>query len=317
MQYLDFYKKAIRIRMIEEAIAEKYPLGEMRCPVHLSIGQESNAVAIADCLTADDYMVSTHRSHAHYLAKGGSLDGLLGELYGKKTGCSGGNGGSMHLVDTSCGFLGSTSIVGGTIPIGVGAAFAAKLKNENRLTVVCIGDAAIEEGVFHESANFAALHKLPVIFFMENNNYSCFTPLRNRQPEREHSGGFRYVAEAHGMKYVKVSWTGFFDECLDLETILNYMRETKGYGPLFVECEAYRFVEHCGPNEDDNLNYRPPHEIKNFKGLDIIKQLESQLSGPVIKNIKGKLSCEINSAFRRAQNAPLPKKEDLGAYLYA
>ena len=307
--------------MIEEKIASLYHEQEMRCPVHLSIGQEANAVTICDSLNKNDYMVSTHRGHAHYLAKGGSLDGLLGELYGKSVGCSGGNGGSMHLTDHSVGFLGSTSIVGGTIPIGVGAAFSAKLKKQKRISVICIGDAAIEEGVFHECANFAALHHLPVIFFMENNNYSCFTSRKDRQPKRDKE--FRSVAEAHGMDYIKITWENFYSGHRNLQNVIKYFRECNEKTPIFVECEAYRFVEHCGPNDDDNLLYRPAAEIEHAKKNDPIIKMELYLRGAgflddkLLLKLKTEIEIDIEICLAKVRCSYYPMPKELGEYIYA
>ncbi len=307
--------------MIEEEIARRYKDQEMRCPVHLSIGQEMNAVAIAGTLETTDYMVSTHRSHAHYLAKGGHIDGLIGELYGKSLGCSRGNGGSMHLTDLSKGFIASTSIVGGTIPIGVGCAFSAKLKGSNSVSVVCIGDAAIEEGVFHESANFASLHKLPVIFFMENNNYSCFTPRHDRQPKREN--GFKDVATAHGMNFLQLRWDNFTEDYVKLSFAIRAMRASQIKTPIFVEADAYRFVEHCGPSSDDNLGYRPESEVARFRALDPLKTIQQDLlySGAIskeaIEDLEYTIQREINESFIRVQAAMGPGASELGAYLYA
>ena len=176
------YKKILRIRMIEEEIAARYHEGKMRCPTHLSIGQEATAAAISLLTTKDDKAVSTHRCHAHYLAKGGSLKAMISELYGKRTGCCKGKGGSMHLIDKKVGFMGSSAIVGNSIPVGTGIALAEKLKNTNNKTIVYLGDAATEEGVFYESVNFAALKQLNVIYVCENNMYSVYTPLSERQP---------------------------------------------------------------------------------------------------------------------------------------
>src|SRR5437016_11125531 len=153
----------MRIRMIEERIRTLYAEQEMRCPTHFSIGQEAAAVGVCARLTREELITSAHRSHAHYLAKGGDLRAMLAELYGKVTGCARGKGGSMHLIDRAAGFLGAVPIVGSTIPIGVGAAFASVLQGAPRLTVIFFGDAATETGVFHESLNFAALHHLPVL----------------------------------------------------------------------------------------------------------------------------------------------------------
>ena len=318
---LNFFTQSLRIRMIEVFIENEYSKNEIRCPVHFSIGQEANAVALANALTKEDFMVSTHRCHAHYLAKGGSLDGFFGELYGKEIGCGKGRSGSMHLSDTSCGFLAATSIVGGTIPYGVGAAFASKLKGEKRLTAVCIGDAAIEEGVFHESANFAALHKLPVIFFMENNNYSCFTQRKDRQPRRE----FKTVAAAHGIEHIKLSWERFWPgvNMLEMAATIMRSRDAENQEPLFVECDAYRYSAHCGPFSDDNLNYRPKEEQLRYKSLDPIDQMERQMradhfmNDEMLHKIKEKIALEIKDSFNRVQASPFPDKSELGKYLYA
>jgi len=172
---LDFYRRMLRIRMVEEAIADRYAEQEMRCPVHLSIGQEAIAVGVCSALEFRDYVMSTHRGHAHYLAKGGDLKALLAEIYGRATGCASGKGGSMHLVDLSVNMLGTTPIVGSTLPVAVGTAFATRMRHQDNITVVFFGEGATEEGVFAESINFAALKRLPVIFVCENNLYSVYT----------------------------------------------------------------------------------------------------------------------------------------------
>lgn len=298
LRLLSLTDQMLFIRMFEEEIARRYLEQEMRCPVHLSLGQEACAVGVASQLSYQDFMVSTHRSHAHYLAKGGDPYKLLCELYGKADGCSRGQGGSMHLVDWSKGFAGSTSIVGGTIPIGVGLAFASKLQSQKRITAVCIGDAAIEEGVFHESANFASLHKLPVIFVVENNLYSCYTYLKDRQPMRS----FEKIAHAHNISYNKVDGNDVDLVSETMATIaseMNYRQQ-----PWFLELKTYRLIEHCGPNQDDDLNYRPTQERLSFKdpvGMDRPKEIEKS----------------INELFARAKRAPFPDQSELGKYTYA
>jgi len=309
-----FLKKALRIRMVEEHIADCYKYQEMRCPVHLSIGQEANAVLIAECLTKDDYMVSTHRGHAHYLAKGGKLEGLIGELYGKRIGCAGGNGGSMHLVDHTCGFLGSTSIVGGTIPVGVGAAWAAKIKGEDKRSVICIGDAAVEEGVFHESINFAALHNLNTVFFIEDNFYSCFTHKRNRQPERQ----WFKIAQAYGVGHLEVKWDNFWNDFNKVKVCLETSKT-----PVIITCDAYRFVEHCGPNQDDDLGYRDQREIEVWRSKDPIDNLIHDLvmakflTDNMYEQMRDDIKSEIVACFAKVSNAENPDPNELGAYLYA
>jgi pyruvate dehydrogenase E1 component alpha subunit len=183
---LRLFETMVRIRMVEEAIAERYVIQpqQMRCPVHLSIGQEAAAAGVGLALLADDLAMSGHRSHAHYLAKGGNLDAMIAEMHGRETGCCRGRGGSMHLVDLGVGFMGAVPIVGSTIPIAVGLAFAEHLKKGNRVTVAFFGEGATEVGVFHESMNFASLHQLPVVFVCENNLYSVHSTLESRQPDR-------------------------------------------------------------------------------------------------------------------------------------
>lgn len=313
---LKLFQSMLRIRKVELAIAEKYADQQMRCPVHLSIGQEAAAVAITTHLKTTDSMVSTHRGHAHYLAKGGQLDGLLGELYGKITGCAKGQGGSMHLVDHAAGFLASTSIVGGTIPIGVGAAFATKLKKEKNVSVVCLGDAALEEGVFHESANFAAVQNLPVIFYCENNQYSCYTHLRDRQPDRP----LTTIGAAHGLKTLKLDGQNLFEATEKLKSVVDSVRA--GEGPYFIELDTYRYLEHCGPNNDDNLDYRPAIELAHYRERDPIviakaALLKEGVSEKTFEEIELALTKEVSAAFEKALAAPFPDESELGAYIYA
>lgn len=301
---LDLEFEVLRIRRIEERIAKEYRNQEMRCPVHLSIGQEIAAVAIASALSKDDHMFSTHRGHAHYLAKGGNLRRFISELYGKQTGCSKGQGGSMHLVDWACGFGGSTSIVGGTIAVGVGLAFANKLKGNDRVVVVCIGDAAIEEGVFHESANFASLHQLRVIFYCENNLFSCFTHIKERQPKRD----LKAMARGHGIRSSTFDGNHLNILARKLQSIVANVR--KNAKPRFIEVHNYRLVEHCGPNDDDHLGYRDRMVTRYAKKNDPVLKIKMPEAEEQIK-------IEIDHAFDFAKNSPFPKQDELGKYEYA
>lgn len=157
-------KKMKLIRLAEESIAEKYSDQKMRCPVHLCTGQEAIAAAIGLLLNKNDYVVSTHRSHGHYLGKGGNLKKMLAEIYGKSNGCSKGYGGSMHLIDLNVNFMGSTAIVGNSLPVGAGLALTIKIERSKKISCIFLGEGCIEEGVFHETVNFCAVHKLPVLF---------------------------------------------------------------------------------------------------------------------------------------------------------
>lgn len=288
--------------MIEQEIANRYKEQKMRCPVHLSIGQEAAAVGVASALNKTDKMVSTHRGHAHYLAKGGSLKGLIGELYGKSTGCSRGNGGSMHLIDLSCGFHGSTSIVGGTISPGVGLAFSDRLKKQEHTTVICVGDAAIEEGVFHEAANFASLHRLKVIFVCENNGYSCYTHIHQRQPNRP----LKYISKAHKLTHLSTR-----PDVWDIYSKTKVALYLAKAGPVFLEIPTYRLIEHCGPETDDHLGYRPKEEVDYWKNLDPLSKMSFEDS--VVSDI----NAEIEEAFAHAEAAPFPAVWEIGEYVYA
>lgn len=316
MSPLQLYYQMYRIRKVEIEIANRYHEGEMRCPVHLSVGQEGAAVGVAACLTKDDLMVSTHRGHAHYLAKGGSLRGLICELYGKEPGCSRGYGGSMHLVDRDCGFYGSTSIVGGTIPVGVGLAFAKKLKKEKGVVAVCLGDAAVESGVFHEAANFASLHKLAVIFVLENNFYSCYTHLSERQPDRS----FSRIADAHALSYLALDGNNASGITSTLNTFLREAEKMPELFPLLLDLETYRHLEHCGPNEDDHLGYRDPDEVKLWKEHDPLIYVLSHLKDCGVEpsdTIIDSINKEIEFEFQFAKAAPFPSITEIGSYEYS
>jgi len=303
--------------MVEERIASEYSKGLIRCPTHLSIGQEAVAAGVSAGLTLEDKVVSTHRAHAHYLAKGGDLRGLICELYGKEQGCSAGRGGSMHLVDLKAGFYGSTAIVGNTIPIGVGLAYAEKISYSSNTVVIYIGDAAIEEGVFYESLNFAALHRLPVLFVCENNMYSVYTPLKERQPENR-----RLEDVAAGIGARCLSGDGN-----DVEQVRNLsafaVSECRvGRGPFFLKLDTYRWREHCGPNYDNHIGYRTEGEFLEWKEKDpierfLLKMKESEkISGQVIENFRREIQAEIDAeiAFAEAQPYPDPKTASLNVF---
>ncbi len=175
---LELYQTMIRIRCCEESFVEPISNGAVCCPVHLCSGQEAVATGVCAALQKEDYIFGTHRSHGHYLAKGGSMPALVAEIYGKETGCSRGRGGSMHIIDPENGMLGAAPIVGGTISLALGASLASSIRKDKRVTVSFFGDGATGEGVFYESLNFAALHNLPIIFACENNLYSTHMPIR-------------------------------------------------------------------------------------------------------------------------------------------
>jgi pyruvate dehydrogenase E1 component alpha subunit len=312
---INIYRKMLRIRLIEEAIADHYGEGEMRCPVHLSIGQEAAAVGVCEALNVTDKVYSTHRCHAHYLAKGGDLNRMFDEICGKATGCIGGRGGSMHLMDVSKGMMASVPIVSSSIPIAVGSALADKRTRNGKVTVTFFGDASIEEGVFHESANFASLHKLPVLFVCENNLYSVYTPLNQRQPDRP----LTEVARAHSMPAVHVD--GNDVEATFRATSDAVARARDGQGPTFLLLDTYRWREHCGPAFDNNIGYRTEAEFHAWEARDPIRALRARIAGALTatqdKEMTDEIAAEVEAARAHARAAPLPEPSQATQHVYA
>jgi len=313
------YSEMLRIRLIEEELVRRYSEQEMRCPVHFSIGQEAAAVGICQALSREDSVLSGHRSHAHYLAKGGDLKQMVCELYGKAAGCAGGKGGSMHLIDRSVNFLGSTSIVSGTIPVAVGVAFARKLENSSGVVAVFFGDGATEEGLFYESANFASVHQLPVLFVCENNLYSVYSPLEVRQSSsrKNHllaeSLGIQAIGELDGNS-VSVVYEAARKA---LDTIHS------GGGPCFLEFNTYRWLEHCGPGYDNDIGYRTEDEFQSWKQRDPLEILGKRLNSVKsrFKDFKEterkKIKLEISAAISFAKETPFPEEQALSTDVYA
>lgn len=314
---LAMYRSALRIRMVEEEIVERYSEQEMRCPTHICIGQEGAPAGVSAHLQPKDAVFSAHRSHGHYLAKGGDLKGMIAELYGRETGCALGKGGSQHLIDLDAGFIGSAPILASTISVGVGHAWAAKRNGEDRIVTIYFGDGATEEGAFHEAVNFAGVNKIPVLFVCENNLYSVHSKLDMRQPEGRKVSD---LGKAHGAE-------GLYGDGNDIDevwrlanTAVSHIRG--GGGPVILEFQTYRWKEHCGPNEDLVLNYRSQEEFDSWVEKDPVanfsKQLKSDgvLSDDTEKAYRAEISSEINDAFDFAKASPFPPPEQLHDYVY-
>lgn len=306
------------IRRAEETIADRYDEQKMRCPTHLSIGQEAVAAGVCATLTDADLAVSGHRAHAHYLAKGGSLNAMIAEIYGKITGCSRGKGGSMHLIDERVGFMGSTAIVGGTVPVGVGLAYAAKVKREPTIVCVFIGDAVAETGVFFEALNFAVLKRLPVLFACENNLYSVYSPLAVRQPPG------RVIHQLVGGFGLPTALVDGNDAIAVAEAAAQAVRSIRdGNGPYFLEFATYRWREHCGPRFDNHLGYRTPEEFATWQARDPIPRLERLLidNGTLdesgLATIEHAVRHEVDAAFAFAEASAFPEPSDAFTDLYA
>ncbi len=312
------YLSMLKIRMVEETLAELYPQQEMRCPVHLCSGQEAIAAGVCANLSKEEHVLSNHRSHGHYLAKGGNLKGMMAEIYGKATGTSKGKGGSQHLNDHEVSFIGATPIVGGIIPIAVGVAFGTQMKKEKKVTAVFLGDAATEEGVFAESLNFASLKKLPVIFVCENNLYSVYSPLSVRQPaERDNVA----IARSYGLFAKKGD--GNDVEVVDLIAGEAVEHARKGLGPAYIEFSTYRFREHCGPNYDNNIGYREEEEYLSWRKRCPLENYEEYLlkekliDQKKIDGYKAQLRSEIDEAVKLAKSSPFPPIEEAFSEVYA
>jgi len=314
---LKLLREMLYIRLVEESIAARYGEQEMRCPVHLSVGQEATAVGVCQALRVTDRVFSTHRCHAHYLAKGGDLKAMLAEIYGKSAGCIGGRGGSMHLADPAKGMIASVPIVASSIPLAVGSALQAKIDGQDHVTVAFIGDASIEEGVFHESANFASLRKLPVIFVCENNLYSVYTNIRERQPGRPLTN----VAVAHDLHAASADGN-------DVEAVLRSTQEAvararSGEGPTFLQFDTYRWREHCGPNFDNQLGYRTVDEYEEWHAKDPIELTRRKLRALKMlaesdeSRMTQEIESEIDAAFAYAKAAALPEPSQASQFVYA
>lgn len=315
---LEIARSMRRIRTVEETIAGRYSEQEMRCPTHLSIGQEGVAAAVGQVLRKTDLAVSGHRAHAHYLAKGGNLPAMIAELYGRVTGCARGKGGSMHLIDEDAGFMGSTAIVGGTVPVGVGLGYALSLEGGDSIACIFIGDAVVETGVFYEAANFAVLKQLPVLFLCENNFYSVYSPLQVRQtlhrPIHERVSGLGLqTGYGHGSDVAGV-----------YETVLETVNRIRaGNGPVFLQCDTYRWREHCGPNFDNDLGYRPEAEVRHWDTQDPIPLHETAckdagiLDETAISKMQNDIDNEVAAAFDFAIGSDFPGKDEAFKHVFA
>lgn len=306
---LDLLRTMMRIRKAEERISELYSEQEMRCPTHLCIGQEAVSAGLTAHLKASDLVFSGHRSHGHYIAKGGDMKAMFAELYGRATGCAGGKGGSQHLIDLACGFMGAAPILSSTISVGVGAAWAAKLDGSDQVSVVYFGDGATEEGAFHESANFAAVHKLAVVFVCENNLYSVHSPMDVRQPERPVS----MLGPAHGMPGERCDG----NDALAVYSLAKEAveRARRGEGPTLIEAMTYRWHEHCGPGDDIALGYRSGEELDEWKARDPITLLAREQPAEMFEGLLADATAEVDEAVAFAKASPYPDASELDRHI--
>ena len=315
--FTDALRRMILIRAAEEWIGDMVAAGHIRCPCHLAIGQEAPAVAVARHVVPGDRMFGAHRSHAHYLALGGSVHKLMAEVQGKVTGVSRGFGGSMHLLDVARGFMGSVPIVGATIPIATGAGLAAKLDGRQGLAVSWLGDGATEEGVFHESLNLAAAMQLPVLYVCENNLFSSHMHIDLRQP----SNVTARFAEAHRVPWETVDGNDLV--ALDAAVGRAVAAIRAGGGPRFLEAVTYRWRGHVGPREDEDVGVKRKEDLSQWKGRDPIRRLadaliaHDPLTPAALEAMWNEARAEVAAAWDQATADPFPPTEDLLGVVYA
>lgn len=310
----DWYRRMVEIRVFEEKAAELYAQGLVHGTIHSSQGQEAVAVGAVSALNDDDYMTITHRSHGQAIARGLSVDAALAELMGRSTGCSGGVGGSMHLIDVSRGLLGSFAIVGAGIPVAVGAALSAKLRGSGQVSVAFFGDGAVAIGSFHEAVNMAAVWKAPVIFLVENNLYGQFSPIHVTSPIKD-------IAN----RAASYAIPGVIVDGQDVQAVYDVMgtaveRARAGDGPTLIEAKTYRYRGH---SRTDPAKYRPEGELERWRARDPIELLgkvlaaDGLLSQDQQEELKNEVRSQIDTAATRAADRPFPTAEEMHSYVFA
>lgn len=300
-----FYESMLRIRRVEEEVERVYSTDKVKSPVHLSIGQEAVSVGVCEALDPGDVVFGTYRGHAAYLAKGGDLRAMVAELYGKVDGCARGKAGSMHLVDVAKGMMGTSAVVATTIPQAVGYALAEKMRKSGKVVVCFFGDGAMEEGVFHESMNFAALKRLPVLFVCENNLYAIYTPLEARVP----AANFCERAETYKMAARRIESGDVFEIHRFASEAVARIRS--GGGPEFMEIMTCRWRDHVGPGEDVHLGYRTKDDVAAWVLRDQVARLRTEIGANAGSRIDTQVEREIMDAFEFAERSEFPMDKEL------
>jgi TPP-dependent pyruvate/acetoin dehydrogenase alpha subunit len=316
---LEMYRSMQRIRQFETKTRDLALANELPGFVHVSIGEEASATGVCAALRKTDYITSTHRGHGHLLAKGGQLNRMMAELYGKRTGYCKGKGGSMHIVDYALGILGANGIVGGGLPIATGSALGAVIKGKDDVTACFFGDGASNEGTFHESLNLAAVWKLPVVFVCENNGYGEFTPMQTVTSVRD----IAQRAQAYNIP-------GHIVDGNDVMEVFRFASEAvararAGEGPTLLECKTYRWEGHV-VGEAAFLGegaYRPTKEVEEWKlKCPIIRYQQFLLSGGKIAKaeldrIDAETTAELEDAIKFARESEFPAVSEVTDDVYA
>jgi len=302
-----------RIRSLEKTVKQLYFQDLITGPLHLYIGEEAVAVGACSALEPTDYVVSTHRGHGHCIAKGGDLKKMMAELLGRETGYCKGRGGSMHLTDPKMGLLASSGIVGGGIPISLGAGFSSVYRKSRQVTLCFFGDGATNQGSFHESLNLAALWRLPIVFVCENNLYAITVSVAKSLPIKD-------IAD----RSISYGIPGKIVDGMDVVAVYQAVKEAvdrarEGKGPSLIECKTYRFEGHW---VGDPIVYRTDEEVEKWKKRDPIIKFRKILLGKEnftedeLDNIKKQANQEIQEAVEFAKNSPFPNPKEVEKYVY-
>ncbi len=291
--------------MVEEKIVQLYPSDKIQSPVHLSIGQEHHVVALVDHLKREDALFCSYRSHAAYLAKGGDLQEMLAELYGKQSGMSKGKAGSMHLCSAQATLFGASAIVGTVFPHALGVAYANKLRRNGLISVVISGEGATEEGVFHECLNFASLKRLPVLFLIEDNGLAIHAGSKERQ-----AYDLEVLVGAYHIPYYRL------EDGFDLEAVWRGSQQIMGSvresgTPAVLEVQTYRYYEHVGVGLDYDQGYRSLEEYEQWRSKDPLI-----LNQKLVQKFRPEIEKEINQAVEFAESSLTPPQEELFTDVY-
>lgn len=301
------------IRSFESKSVELTAKGKLPGFLHLYIGEEAIAAGVCSNLTKTDYITSTHRGHGHLIAKGGDVNRMMAELYGKSDGYCGGKGGSMHICDLDCGIVGANGIVGGSLPIAAGVGFSIKYRNSGQVAVCFFGDGASNQGAFHESLNMASIWNLPVVYVCENNQYGI--SLHHSKHQNVHDIADR----AKGYNITGMTCDG--NDAMDVkETSAKAIALARqGAGPVLLECKTYRIRGHA---EGDSCNYRPEGELEAWLAKDPIKHFQNAalekgwLEEKEMEEIQRTCDSKIEAAVRFALDSPYPGPEALFENVY-
>lgn len=299
------------IRRTEEKIAEIYFTDKVKSPVHLSIGQEAIAAGACMALRQEDIVFSNYRGHAHYIAKGGNLKTMWAELYGKSNGHAAGKAGSMHLVDLGVNFMPASAIVSSAVSNAVGYALALRMKQSDAQLVCFHGEGAADEGVYWESLNIAALKQVPMLFICENNGYAIYS----QQKDRMAGSSISRRAETFGIKTRAAD--GYSSDSV-FNAVSEVLMDLKnGAGPILLEVETYRWLDHVGPDDDHKLGYRPQSDMDGAAARDDMARLAEKIGADATEELNAQVETELEAALAFAEEGQFPMADALMEHAYA